>query len=356
MNIIVTGGAGFIGSHLCEKLLSLGHRVINIDNFNDFYDFRIKIRNVLESTDNRELIRDFQELGKNIKENLRKDDIVEALCDVAEGRNYKLYYGDIRDMDFLNKIFITEKPEMIINLAGMAGVRPSLLDPILYEDVNIKGTMNLLEMCKKYNVKKFIQASSSSVYGNNKKVPFKEEDNVDFPISPYAATKKSCELMGYVYHSLYKIDMFQLRFFTVYGERQRPDLAIYKFTKLISEEKTVSVYGNGNSFRDYTYIDDIIQGILKSIDYLIKNKNIYEILNLGKSHTISLKEMIFVIENELNKKAKIKNFPFQQGDVEKTYADISKGKRFIGYAPKIDFNEGIKRFIKWYREQESFEK
>ena len=349
MNIIVTGGAGFIGSHLCEKLLSLGYRVINIDNFNDFYDFGIKIRNVLESTNNREFIKDFQSMTENMK--IKKDEIIKALCDVTESRKYKICYGDIRNEKLLEKIFSDENPNMVINLAGMAGVRPSLSQPLLYEDVNVRGTMNILEMCRKYDVKKFIQASSSSVYGNNKKIPFKETDVVDFPISPYAATKKSCELMGYVYHSLYKIDMFQLRFFTVYGERQRPDLAVHKFIKLILEGKPVSVYGDGNSFRDYTYIDDIIQGILKSMDYLSKNNNVYEILNLGNSHTVSLNEMIKTIENELGQKAEIKNFPVQQGDVNKTYADISKAENLIGYSPKTDFSEGIKKFVKWYKKE-----
>lgn len=353
MNIIVTGGAGFIGSHLCEKLLSLNHRVVNIDNFNDFYDFKIKIRNVLESINSKELIRDFQSVAESTK--IKKDELIKALCDIAESKKYKICYGDIRDDEFLEKIFSDENPDVVINLAGMAGVRPSLSKPLLYEDVNVRGTMNILEMCRKYNVKKFIQASSSSVYGNNKKVPFKETDVVDFPISPYAATKKSCEVIGHVYHTLYKTDMFQLRFFTVYGERQRPDLAVHKFTKLILDEKPVSVYGDGNSFRDYTYIDDIIQGILKSMDYLLKNSNVYEILNLGNSHTISLNEMIKTIENELGKKAEIKNFPLQQGDVNKTYADISKAENLIGYSPKTDFGEGIKKFVKWYK-QENFKK
>ena len=230
MNIVVTGGAGFIGSHLSEKLLSLGHRVIVIDNFHEFYPLGIKIRNILESTDNKELIKDFKEIEESSSKKIKKDEIIKALCDVTESRKYKLYYCDIRDKENLDKIFSEEKPDAVINLAGLAGVRPSISEPILYEDVNIKGYMNILEICVKYNVKKFIQASSSSVYGNNKKVPFSENDIVDFPISPYAATKKSCEIIGHVYHSLYKIDMFQLRFFTVYGERQRPDLAIYKLS------------------------------------------------------------------------------------------------------------------------------
>ena len=208
--------------------------------------------------------------------------------------------------------------------------------------------MNILETCVKYNVKKFIQASSSSVYGNNKKVPFSENDIVDFPISPYAATKKSCEIIGHVYHSLYKIDMFQLRFFTVYGERQRPDLAIHKFVKNICEGKTISIYGDGSSKRDYTYIGDIVDGIIKSMEYLLKNENIYEILNLGNSNAVSLKEMVETIENELNIKAEKEYLPMQAGDVLKTYADISKAEQLIGYSPSVTFGEGIKRFVKWY--------
>lgn len=346
MNIVVTGGAGFIGSHLSEKLLSLGHRVIVIDNFHEFYPLGIKIRNILESTDNKELIKDFKEIEESSSKKIKKEEIIKALCDVTESRKYKLYYCDIRDKENLDKIFSEEKPDVVINLAGLAGVRPSISEPILYEDVNIKGYMNILEICVKYNVKKFIQASSSSVYGNNKKVPFSENDIVDFPISPYAATKKSCEIIGHVYHSLYKIDMFQLRFFTVYGERQRPDLAIHKFVKNICEGKTISIYGDGSSKRDYTYIGDIVDGIIKSMEYLFKNKNIYEILNLGNSNAVSLKEMVETIENVLNIKAKKEYLPMQAGDVEKTYADISKAKQLIGYSPSVTFGEGIKRFVK----------
>ena len=331
MNIVVTGGAGFIGSHLSEKLLSLGHRVIVIDNFHEFYPLRIKIRNVLESTDNKELIKDFKEIEESSSKKIKKEEIIKALCDVTESRKYKLYYCDIRDKENLDKIFSEEKPDAVINLAGLAGVRPSISEPILYEDVNIKGYMNILEICVKYNVKKFIQASSSSVYGNNKKVPFSENDIVDFPISLYAATKKSCEIIGHVYHSLYKIDMFQLRFFTVYGERQRPDLAIYKFVKNICEGKTISIYGDGSSKRDYTYIGDIVDGIIKSMEYLLKNENIYEILNFGNSNAVSLKEMVETIENELNIKAEKEYLPMQAGDVLKTCLLYTSCKRQFLY-------------------------
>ena len=209
--------------------------------------------------------------------------------------------------------------------------------------------MNILEICKKLGIKKFIQASSSSVYGNNKKAPFKETDIVDFAISPYAATKKSCEVIGHVYYKLYNIDMFQLRFFTVYGERQRPDLAIYKFTKMILEGKEIPFYGDGNTFRDYTYVKDIVQGITKSIDYLKNNSDVYEILNLGESHVVSLKEMVEVIENTLGIKAKINKLPMQMGDVEKTYADINKAKTLLGYNPSTKFEDGIVKFVDWFK-------
>lgn len=303
----------------------------------------IKCRNVLESINKRE------ELGSVLKLKNREEKIA-YLIKIASSEEYKLYYSDIRDKMNLEKIFEKEKPEFVINLAGLAGVRPSLEKPLEYEEVNVRGTMNLLEICKNLGIKKFIQASSSSIYGNNKKVPFKETDIVDFAISPYAATKKSCEVIGHVYHKLYGIDMFQLRFFTVYGERQRPDLAIYKFTKMIREGKEIPFYGEGNTFRDYTYIKDIVQGIKKSIDYLENNSNVYEILNLGESNTVSLKEMVETIENELKIEAKINKLPMQMGDVDKTYADIKKARELIGYNPETEFEEGIRKFVEWFKE------
>ena len=337
----ITGGAGFIGSTVAEKLLEQGNKVIVVDNFNDFYDYNRKIRNILEATGNYEKVNE-------ILENSSKDEKIEKLKKIVNSENFVLEYTDIRDMEKMDKIFSEYKIELVFNPAAMAGVRPSLLDPLLYEEVNIKGYMNLLELCKKYGVKKFIQASSSSVYGNNKNVPFKETDIVDFAISPYAATKKSGEVLGHVYHKLYDIDMIQLRFFTVYGPKQRPDLAIHKFTKMILEEKSIPFYGDGNTKRDYTYIDDIVDGILKSIDYLFKNKNVYEIFNLGESHVVSLKEMVETIEKVLGKKAVLDKQPMQPGDVEKTYADISKAKEILGYNPKTNFEDGIKKFVDWY--------
>lgn len=338
---LITGGAGFIGSTVAEKLLKQGNKIIVVDNFNDFYDYNRKIRNILEATGN---------YGKanEILENSSKDEKIENLKRIVNSENFVLEYADIRDMGKMDKIFSEYKIDLVFNPAAMAGVRPSLLDPLLYEEVNIKGYMNLLELCKKYGIKKFIQASSSSVYGNNKNVPFKETDIVDFAISPYAATKKSGEVLGHVYHKLYDIDMIQLRFFTVYGPKQRPDLAIHKFTKMILEEKSIPFYGDGNTKRDYTYIDDIVDGILKSIDYLFKNKNVYEIFNLGESHVVSLKEMLETIEKVLGKKAVLDKQPMQPGDVEKTYADISKAKEILGYNPKTNFEDGIKKFVEWY--------
>ena len=340
-NFLITGGAGFIGSTVAERLLNRGDKVVVVDNFNDFYDYNRKIRNILEITNNFNKIDEF--------ENLLKDEKISKLIEIVNSDNFTLIYGDIRDREAMNRVFAENSFDLVFNPAAMAGVRPSLLDPMLYEDVNVRGYMNLLELCKKYGVKKFVQASSSSVYGNNKEVPFKETAIVDFAISPYAATKKSCEVMGHVYHKLYNIDMVQLRFFTVYGPKQRPDLAIHKFTKMILEDKPIPFYGDGTTKRDYTYIDDIVDGILKSMNYLFNNENVYEIFNLGESHIVSLKEMVETIENALGKKAILDIQPMQPGDVDKTYADISKAKAMIGYDPQTNFSEGIRKFVEWYK-------
>ena len=342
-NFLITGGAGFIGSTVAERLLNRGDRVVVVDNFNDFYDYNRKIRNILEITDNFDKINEF--------ENLSKDEKIQKLIEIVNTDNFTLIYGDIRDRETMDRVFSENRFDLVFNPAAMAGVRPSLLDPMLYEDVNVRGYMNLLELCKKYRVKKFVQASSSSVYGNNKEVPFKETAVVDFAISPYAATKKSCEVMGHVYHKLYNIDMVQLRFFTVYGPKQRPDLAIHKFTEMILEDKLIPFYGDGTTKRDYTYIDDIVDGILKSMNYLFNNENVYEIFNLGESHVVSLKEMVETIENAIGKKAILDIQPMQPGDVEKTYADISKAKAMIGYDPQTNFSEGIRKFVEWYKRQ-----
>lgn len=323
MNIVVTGGAGFIGSHLCEALLCSGNRLVVIDNFNDFYNPDIKRRNI-----------------KEILHMMKKNNIPED--------NLRLYEYDIRDKEAVGKL-IGKDIDVVVHLAAMAGVRNSIQNPRLYYEVNVLGTLNILEACKASNVGKIVFASSSSVYGNNKTVPFKEEDRVDFPISPYAATKKSGELMCYTYHLLYSFNIASLRFFTVYGPRQRPDLAIHKFTEKIFNGEDIPIYGDGTTKRDYTYISDIVDGILKAIEWVNKNENSYEIFNLGESRTISLNFMIDTIQNTIGEKAKKKMLPMQGGDVNITYADITKAKQMLGYNPSMQFEAGIENFIEWYR-------
>lgn len=315
MNYLVTGGAGFIGSHTCDRLLKEGHQVFNVDNFNTYYDPSIK--------------------RKNIKAHLNNP-------------YYHLCEGDIRDYQFLEEIFQNNKIDVIIHLAARAGVRPSLEDPLLYQNVNNLGTQHILELARIYGVTKLVLASSSSVYGNNKTVPFKETDVVDFAISPYAATKKANEVMGHVYHKLYNMNMIFLRFFTVYGERQRPDLAIHKFIHLMLEGKEIPVYGDGSTSRDYTYIEDIVDGIFRSVDYVSTHESVYEVLNLGSNNPISLTEMIDTISNVLDIKPMIRREPMQPGDVDRTYACIDKAGSLLGYKPSITFEEGIKRFKEWY--------
>lgn len=337
MTYLVTGGSGFIGSHLIEQLLRNGHSVINVDNFDDFYNYQIKIKNTLES------------IGAipNLEFSDKETDI-RHLAAISKSDHYQMYYQDIRDKNGLEKIFKDHDIDLVIHLAALAGVRPSIERPLEYEEVNVRGTMNLWELCKEFNINKFVCASSSSVYGNNDKIPFAETDNVDHPISPYAATKKTGEILGHVYHNLYHIDMIHLRFFTVYGPRQRPDLAIHKFTKLISEGQEIPFYGDGNTARDYTYIDDIIDGIIKSVLYLESHSDVYEILNLGESEVITLSEMVAAIEQTLGISATRKILPMQPGDVQKTNADITKAKTLIGYKPDTDFQNGIKKFVEWF--------
>ena len=313
----VTGGAGFIGSTLSEKLLSLGNKVVVIDNFCDFYNPAIKENNVKE---------------------------------LVLNPDFKLYRADIRDREAVKKIFDENKIDIVMNLAAMAGVRPSIENPCLYQEVNCLGLQNILEEMKLHNVKNGVLASSSSVYGNCKEVPFREDMIVDFAISPYAATKKANEVMAHVYHKLYDMNIIMLRFFTVYGPKQRPDLAINKFTRLMLEDKEIPMFGDGTTSRDYTYVDDIVDGIIKSCEYTLNNKNVYEILNIGNSSPTSLKEMINTIARVLGVEPKIKQLPMQPGDVDRTYADVSKAKKLIGYEPKTSFEEGIKKFVDWYKE------
>lgn len=311
MKLLVTGGAGFIGSHLIERLIIDNHKVWCLDNFNDYYSPLIKWQNI--------------ESAKH-------------------SPNFYLIEGDILDEQLLKQVFTDNTFDVIVHLAARAGVRPSVEQPKLYQEVNVRGTMNLLEMAKEFNIKQFIFASSSSVYGNNKKIPFNENDFVDNPISPYAATKRACELLTYTYHSLYNISVSCLRFFTVYGPRQRPDMAIHKFTKLIDQNKPVTIYGNGTAKRDFTFISDIIDGVIKAI---IKC-NGYNIYNLGESKVIQLMELVKIIENKLNKKAKIVKYPPQPGDVPITYADINKAQKELDYNPSINIEKGISMFIEWY--------
>ena len=313
---LVTGGAGFIGSHLCERLLDEGIPVINLDSFNDYYDPDAKRRNIRS---------------------------------VLGDKNYKLVEGDILDTKLLKAIFSEEKIRVVVHLAARAGVRPSILEPGLYQEVNVTGTTNLLEASRKFGVEKFIFGSSSSVYGHNKKVPFSEDDLVDRPISPYAASKKAGELVCYTYHHLYGISTTCLRFFTVYGPRQRPDMAIHKFTKCIATSEEITMFGSGDSKRDYTFISDIVDGICKAIAHCED----YHIYNLGESKTIELRELIRLIAKYLEKEPLIRELPLQPGDVPITYADIRKARSEIGFQPRVGMEEGVGKFVEWYHKTNS---
>lgn len=316
-NILVTGGAGFIGSHLVNTLLAEGGwHVSVVDDFNDFYDPAIKRQNVSRHQKN---------------------------------PNYRLYETDIRDKSALKQAFEEHAFSCIVHLAARAGVRPSLEQPLLYAETNINGTMNLLESAREHGVQQFVFGSSSSVYGINAKVPFSEDDPIRQPISPYAATKAAGELLCHTYTHLYGMRSICLRFFTVYGPRQRPDLAIHKFARLISEGKPIPVFGDGTTRRDYTFIEDIMDGVRAAIDYTGSE---YEVINLGESRTVELRELISLLEKELGATANIDRQPLQPGDVPQTFADITKARRLLGYNPQTQIEEGIHRFVEWFRENE----
>ena len=313
-NFLITGGAGFIGSHLVDRLLAANvERITVIDDFNDFYNPSIK--------------RD------NIREHLKDP-------------RYSIHEIDIRDEAALEQLFKGNNFDCVVHLAARAGVRPSLSEPQLYTETNINGTVNLLELARQHNIKQFVFGSSSSVYGINAKVPFSEDDPIRQPISPYAATKGAGELLCHTYSHLYGLRCVCLRFFTVYGPRQRPDLAIHKFAKLISQHKPIPVFGDGSTRRDYTYIDDIIDGVTAAIDY---DKSNYEVINLGESRTVELRELISLLEKELDTHAVIERQPPQPGDVPQTFADISKARTLLNYQPKTQIEEGLRRFVEWFR-------
>ena len=316
MKILVTGGAGFIGSHVTDRLLNRGDKVVVLDNLNDYYDPCIK--------------------KSNLKEASKSPDMT-------------FIEGDILDESLLKQIFSEHTFDVIVHLAARAGVRPSLEQPILYEEVNCRGTLNMLECARLNGVKRFVFASSSSVYGNVKEIPFKENARIDKPISPYAATKAAGELYCHSYHHLYGISVNALRFFTVYGPRGRPDMAIYKFTSLIDQGKPIPFYGDGSTKRDYTFCTDIVDGIVASIDRDLG----FEIINLGESRTTSLSELVQIIENALGKKAVLKKQPIQPGDVVMTCADVSKARDLLDYKPSTTVEEGVARFMEWYKSSQA---
>jgi UDP-glucuronate 4-epimerase len=313
MNCLVTGGAGFIGSHVSEALLRRGDAVTILDDLNDFYDPRLKERNIQE-----------------VK---------------SAGGDLKFVRADITDRVAVDEVFKLARFDQVIHLAARAGVRPSLAEPALYQRVNVEGTVNILEAARLSGIKKITIASSSSVYGVNSKVPFSESDPIFRAISPYAASKLACESLGHVYHHVYGMDVVMLRFFTVYGPRQRPDLAIHKFARLIREGKPIPVYGDGSTARDYTYIDDIVSGVIACTEREMG----FEIFNLGESQTTRLSELINLIEDALGTKAVIDRKPLQPGDVPLTYANIDKARRLLKYAPNTSMAAGLAKFAEWFR-------
>ena len=313
MHVLVTGGAGFVGSHVVDSLLADGDDVTVLDNFDAFYDRGVKERNIREHLTN---------------------------------SRYRLIEADIRDAESLSRE-LTGSFDVILHLAAMGGVRPSIERPLTYQDVNVRGTQNLLEIAVRQKVPQFVFASSSSVYGVNPRVPWSEDDVVLRPISPYASTKVSGELLGHVYSHLHGIRFIALRIFTVYGPRQRPDLAIHKFTNLLASGRPISVFGDGSTRRDYTYVADIVAGLRAALRY---DRSKYEVINLGNNHTVTLIEMIREIEEAMGIRATIDWQPEQPGDVPQTWASVTKARDLLGYEPRTPFKEGIQRFVDWYRQ------
>lgn len=311
--VLVTGGAGFIGSYTAKKLVSQGYEVIIIDNFNDYYDSQLKEERVLN---------------------------------LLKGYEVKLYRDDISNLESLRRVFIDNKIDIVVHQAAQAGVRYSLINPEVYQESNIKGTYNILECCREFNVRKLVFASSSSVYGKRAKVPFKEDENTDNPISFYAATKKITETMCYTYHSLYNIKMIGLRYFTCYGEWGRPDMAFFSFTKKIIEESTIDIYGEGKMKRDFTYIDDIVDGVMRAVEVDLD----YEVINLGYGSPSELMYFVQLLENIIGKEAKKRFLPIQKGDVYVTYADINKAKKLLNWLPKTQLEQGVEMFVEWYKD------
>ncbi len=315
--ILITGGAGFIGSHLTKRLLREGKKVAVLDNFDSFYNPEIK--------------------KKNIKPYLTHP-------------NFTLIEGDIREKKLIKEVFWHYQVEEVVHLAARAGVRGSVKDPFVYEDVNIRGTLTLLDVCKDFGIKSFIFASSSSVYGEIDNIPFSEDDFHFNPLSPYGVTKLAGELLCKIYHKLYKIPITCIRIFTAYGPAQRPEMAIHKFTRLILKEEPVTIFGDGTSKRDYTYIDDLVEGILLALNHKFN----FEVINLGSSCPVELLTVVRIIESHLKKKAKIRYLPPQSGDPYLTYANINKAKKILGYNPKVSIEEGIGKFVRWYCENQSW--
>jgi UDP-glucuronate 4-epimerase len=316
MRILVTGAAGFVGSHVVDGLLSQGHQVVGLDSFHDFYDPEIKERNIARAPHN---------------------------------EDFRMVRGDIRDPDSWARL--SGEFQAVIHLAARAGVRPSILAPDEYVSVNLGGSVSLMHWMRERGVRNLLFASSSSVYGNNEKVPFSEHDPVEFPISPYAATKRGGELLCHTYHHLFGISVVALRLFTVYGPRQRPDLALHKFADRLSNGQVIPFYGDGSSERAYTHIDDILKGLWGALDYVDQTNPVFEIVNLGESRTVSLSELVETLSGQMGVVPRLERLPPQPGDAHRTHADIAKARRLFGYEPSVSFEDGVSSFLDWLRDR-----